>query len=155
MPNQTAPVPEWKRLLRESNGEGISPESAKSVAASSDATIGNIAALSCLPEIHDRSFRRGMVLCAAGETDFTAALYWRGRIFGLYRHTVSTRGVEGVLLDLKEFRLGWMPDETVRETGGCGSALTDLPPEAEGFPLACFTGANSGLFAGHGKMYTE
>ena len=155
MPDQTAPVPEWKRLLRECEGTGISPESAGNAAQPSDVTIGDIACLARIPEIHERSFRRGMVLCAVGEADLTAALFWRGRIFGLYRHNVSTRGVEGVLLDLKEFRLGWMPDEAVRETGGSGTAFTELPAEAEGFPVLCLTGPKAGLFAGYGKIYDQ
>ena len=155
MPDHTATVSEWKRLLRECEGTGISPKSAQNAAYPSDTTIANIADLAGIPELYERSFRRGMVLCAVGETDLTAALFWRGHIFGLYRHNVSARGVEGVLMDLKEFRLGWMPDEAVRKTGGSGTAFAELPAEAEGFPVLCLTGPEAELFAGHGKIYDK
>ncbi|MCC8193819.1 MAG: DUF1786 family protein [Deltaproteobacteria bacterium] len=154
MSEPTASLPEWKRLLRESRDAGVTPERAAS-ADSPAGTLGALCDLARFPEIHTRSFRRGMVLCAVGESDLTAALLWRGRIFGIYRHSVAIRGVEGVLEDLKEFRLGWLPDEAVRETGGEGTAFAELPPEAEGFPVACFTGRDAGLFAGHGKIYGE
>ena len=155
MPDQPAPMLEWKHLLRECGEKGLAPEEAKLASSSSDTAIDAIVGLARLPELHDRSFRRGIVVCAAEEHDLTAVLFWRGQFFGIYRHTISVRGVHGILLDLKEFRLGWLPDEVVRETGGSGSAFADLPPEAEGFPILCVTGANADLFDGFGKIYNQ
>ncbi len=152
MPEKNDSMPEWRRLLRENTRSGIPPADAPEALFSGAGVLRDLAATE---EIFERSFRRGVTLCAAGETGLTALLLWRGNIFGVYRHTLTARGVNGVLQDLKEFRLGWLPDEAVRQTGGEGSAFADLPPEAEGFPAVCFAGVNAGLFAGHGKIYEK
>ena len=155
MPDSADLTPEWKRLLHECGDSGFAPERLQENLFPSDPTTDDIVFLARQPEIYEQSFRRGLVLCAAGEGDFTAALFWRGHIFGLYRHNITVRGLEGALLDLKEFRLGWLPDEVVRQTGGEGAAFTALPPEAEGFPLVCVTGPCAGMFAGHGKIFRK
>ena len=152
MPEKTDSMREWRRLLRENAQNGVPLADAPKFLFSGAEVLRDLASAQ---EISERSFRRGITLCAAGETGLTALLLWRGNIFGIYRHTLAARGVNGVLQDLKEFRLGWLPEETVRQTGGEGSAFADLPPEAEGFPAVCFAGINAGLFAGHGKIYEK
>ncbi|SBW10277.1 hypothetical protein KL86DPRO_60102 [uncultured delta proteobacterium] len=152
MPEKNDTMPEWRRLLRENAQDGVPPSDAPEFLFSGAEVLRDLA---LAREIFERSFRRGVTLCAAGETGLTVLLLWRGNIFGVYRHTLAARGVDGVLQDLKEFRLGWLPEETVRQTGGEGSAFADLPPEAEGFPAVFFAGVNAGLFAGHGKIYEK
>lgn len=104
-----------------------------------------------------RSFRQGVSLLHLENGHISAALVWRGRIFGLYEHHIPKDGADGAFLertlhDLKEFRLGWLPDEAVRASGGHGTAFAALPPEAEGFPMLYVSGENKELFTGHARM---
>lgn len=108
-------------------------------------------------EAHTRSFRQGVTLLHLENGHVSAALIWRGRIFGLYEHHVPKDGADSAFLertlhDLKEFRLGWLPDETVRASGGHGTAFAALPPEAEGFPMTYVSGEGKELFTGHARM---
>lgn len=152
MPDAPGSMRYWKTLLHDHEEDGVSPEVFVAAAASMpDGDLLSVFAHE--PGILDRSFRRGVALCAAGDVFFTALLFWRGRIFGVYRHRIAARGVEGIVHDLKEFRLGWLPDEIVKASGGDGSAFALLPPEAEGFPVTCFAGPGSRLFEGYGKIY--
>ena len=143
----------WRQLLGVDAEQGLLPDNAPGSADWPDDDAVSFRRLVCAPEILERSFRQGITLCIAGKTRFTAVLFWRGRVFGIYRHNLAARGEEAILCDLKEFRLGWLPDEAARQTGGDGTAFALLPPEAEGFPMTCFAGPHANLFAGHGKIY--
>ncbi|CAK7028638.1 MAG: hypothetical protein DELT_02684 [Desulfovibrio sp.] len=108
-------------------------------------------------DILARSFRQGVTLLTIGGQHLSAALAWHGKIYGLYEQHVPATGadnafMEQALADLKEFRLGWLPDETVRAAGGHGSAFAALPPEAEGFPMTFVSGSGKELFAGHARV---
>lgn len=151
MPDLLPSLQTWKALLRDHPEHGVAPEDF--FRGCTDRDERTLAALAVDPGIRERSFRRGAVLCAAGGERFTALLLWRGRILGLYGHRVALRGLENIVRDLKEFRLGWLPDEVVRQTGGYCSAFAVLPPEAEGFPVTCVAGPQAGLFAAYGKIY--
>lgn len=153
MPDTTHPMPQWKTLLRDNAQEGVLPETFFNAAAMSAPEGETLLALAARPDILERSFRRGVVLCAAGGDIFTALLFWRGRVFGVFRHRLAARGAENLMRDLKEFRLGWLPDEVVNNSGGDGTAFAELPPEAEGFPVTCIAGPDASLFADHGKIY--
>lgn len=161
---------EWNTILRRHTERGAPPEAfmlaeppaglPRLAAAQGSVkffvTDTGIAALLWLlsdAEILQRSFRRGLVLLNAGEVHATAFLVWRGRVFGVYEQ--HTRGVEiaKIMHDLAEFRLGWLPDEAVRNDGGHGSAFADVPPEAEGFPALHVSGPERGLFEGYGKIH--
>lgn len=152
MPQHVCPLSRWRNLLHSHAEDGVTLEA---FCAASPENTGSalLLNLGCRQDVLDRSFRRGLVLCAAEEPAFTAVLFWQGRVLGVYRHYRDKRGVDGIVLDLKEFRLGWLPDETVRGTGGAGSAFAALPPEAEGFPAICITGPAKNCFAGQGKLY--
>lgn len=152
MPDTTQPMPLWKTLLRDNAREGVLPELFCNAAAPFSEG-GILLALAARPDILERSFRRGAVLCAADGDIFTALLFWRGRVFGVFRHRLAVRGVENLMRDLKEFRLGWLPDEVAKESGGEGTAFAELPPEAEGFPVTCIAGRDAPLFAACGKIY--
>ncbi len=152
MPEKNNHMPEWQRLLRKHAESGVAPDSVPEHLLCDAAVLRDLAGMR---EIVERSFSRGIILCAAGEKSLTALLFWRGNIFGIYRHTLALRGVDGVLQDLEGFRLGWLPEETVRRTGGDGSAFADLPPEAEGFPVMCFAGSKADVFTGHGRIYGD
>ena len=103
-------------------------------------------------EIADRSFRQGIVLIHAGTTNTTAFLIWQNRVYGVYEQ--HTQGLDPVQTarDLADFRLGWLPNEAVRNKGGHGCVILDLPPEAEGFAPAYITGRERAILQGQGQM---
>ncbi len=141
----------WAALPR--TPEGLEPEGVATGAVAADEDFSLLRALALVPAVTERSYRQGLVLCIAGTGLFTAALFWRERIFGVYRHVTALRGRDGILRDLKDFRLGWLPEETVRETGGIGCVFAALPAEAEGFPVMCVTGPGRHAFQGQAKIY--
>jgi uncharacterized protein (DUF1786 family) len=104
-----------------------------------------------------RSYLQGVTLLYLENGHVSAALVWWGRIFGLYEHHIPKDGADSAFLertlhDLKEFRLGWLPDETVHASGGHGTAFAYLAPEAEGFPMTYVFGTGKELFTGHARM---
>lgn len=122
-----------------------------------ESRVASLLGLLSHEEALTRSFRQGVTLLYLENGHVSAALAWRGRIFGLYEHHVPKDGADSAFLertlhDLKEFRLGWLPDETVRASGGHGTAFAALPPEAEGFPMTYVFGKGKELFTGHARM---
>ena len=151
---RAAVMEKWDSLLRGHAELGVSPERFLNAGNSDGQEFTPLFVLATAPDVVERSFRQGLALCLAGTPYFTALLYWRGHVFGVYRHNLDHRNVAGVMLDLKEFRLGWLPEETVRATGGEGVAFIELPQKAEGFPVIWFTGPEQHRFAGLGRMFT-
>ncbi len=149
---QATVTQKWASLLRRHAEQGVPQEQFPDADGAFRQEFAPLLALAAAPEVVERSFRQGLVLCLAGTPDFTALLYWRERVFGVYRHSLDRRDVAHVMLDLKEFRLGWLPEEAVQATGGEGIAFIDLPPEAEGFPVIWFTGPERQRFAGLGRI---
>ena len=149
---RTAVMETWTSLLCGCEEQGVPPELLLNAIDTVPQEFASLFALATASDVVERSFRQGLVLCLAGMPDFTALLYWRGHVFGVYRHSLDRRDVADVMFDLKEFRLGWLPIETVRATDGEGVAFTDLPPEAEGFPVTWFTGPERQRFVGLGKI---
>lgn len=136
------PLEQWATLLREHSLSGIPLNLFPDAPA--------LALLAAEEAIVNKSFRRGLVLLDAGEDATLAFLVWQGAVFGVYAARGELASCEATLLDVKEFRLGWLPGEAVRLAGGYGTAFAELPPEAEGFPLLYVTGGYRGLFAGQG-----
>lgn len=125
-----------------------------------DCGIASLLGLLSHEEALARSFRQGVTLVRLADGHIFAALAWRGAIFGLYEQHVPEDGADGAFLertlhDLKEFRLGWLPDEAVRAAGGHGTAFACLPPEAEGFPVTYVSGEGKELFTGHARMLEQ
>lgn len=147
------PLREWKNLLSAHAGAGLPVEASPLAAPQAEAEMAELARLVSLPQVQSGSVGRGAVVCLAGEECLTAVLLWRGMLFGIYRHRIAARALAEHCRDLAEFRLGWLPEESVIAAGGIGSAFAPLPAEAEGFPLAHFAGANAALFAGYGRIY--
>lgn len=160
----------WKVLLRRYAERGVPPEAfllsetaefsprLAAIQAACNGFVADSGAASLLgvlrdPEIEERSFRQGVVLLHAGEAHTTAFLVWRSRVFGVYEQHTRLLCAEQTARDLAEFRLGWLPDETVRNAGGHGAAFAEIPPEAEGFPVVCIAGKKRKLFTGCGKIY--
>ena len=151
-PERAAVMKEWASQLRGHAEQGVPPEQFLGAGGAAGREFAPLLVLATAPKVRDRSFRQGLVLCMADGSDCTALLYWRGHVFGVYRHVLDNRDVADVMHDLKEFRLGWLPKETVKAAGGVGTAFASLPPEAEGFPVTWFTGPDRQKFAGLGKI---
>lgn len=153
----------WKRLLRESGGDPAkwlyaeAPAECTRLAALQRAIgggpvadTGTAAVLGALatPEVAERSDREGVLVVNAGNSHTTAFLVFRRRVLGIYEHHTGMLSAAELAKDLDEFRLGWLPDEQVRATGGHGCVFETLPPEAEGFRPAFILGPRRELRAG-------
>lgn len=106
----------------------------------------------CLPEVATRSQREGITIINVGNSHTVAALVFRGKVAALYEHHTGQRTLEQLLDDLREFRLGWLPDEQVRGTGGHGTAFCAVPEEAGGFMPTFVLGPRRELLRGHGQF---
>lgn len=158
----------WKRLLAESQGAPsrwlfeAPPASFTRLDTLRQATggpvadTGTAAVLAALvaPEVRDRAMRQGVTVVNMGNSHILAFLLFRDRVYGVYEQHTGLRDITGLLHDLREFKLGWLPDEVVREQGGHGSVFTgDLPPEAEGFAPTFILGPQREQLAGHGQCF--
>lgn len=106
----------------------------------------------CLPEVQDRSCREGVTVVNMGNSHIVGALIYRGQVLGIYEHHTGMRTLEQNLQDLHEFRMGWLPDEQVRATGGHGSVFGKIPEEAAGFAPTYILGPRRELLHGHGQF---
>ena len=144
---RAARVARWREELRTTGGEPslhesmpaweVAPlfEAAKeafgSVLGTDSGTAAVLAALG-MESLRDRCWGEGVTVVFADATHTQAFVLFREKILGLYEnHAGLSR--EDLLLDLKEFRLNWLPDEKVRAAGGHGCICGDFPAEAEGF----------------------
>lgn len=119
------------------------------------ADTGTAAVLGALtaPEVAARSYRQGITVVNVGNSHVVAFLVYKGAVLGVYEHHTGLRDTAALLHDLKEFRLGWLPDEVVRSEGGHGTAFCDpLPEEAEGFAPTFVVGPQRELLRGHGQF---
>ena len=113
------------------------------------AVLGALAA----PEVAARNLRQGVTVVNVGNSHVVAFLVYQGAVLGVYEQHTGLRNTEQLLHDLKEFRLGWLPDEVVRAEGGHGTAFCGpLPEEAEGFMPTFVVGPQRELLRGHGQF---
>lgn len=117
-----------------------------------DSGAAALLGLLCVHSIAERSHREGLLLVNAGNSHITAFLVYRERVFGVYEHYTFGIDSEQLTKDFTDFRLGWLPGESVVATGGRGCLFVDLPPEAEGFKAAYITGPQRDLLRGMGQM---
>lgn len=106
----------------------------------------------CLPEVRSRCQREGVMLINVGNSHIVAALLYQDKIMGLYEHHTGMRTLEQTLQDLQEFRMGWLPDEQVRATGGHGTAFGAIPEEAAGFDPTFILGPKREMLRGYGQF---
>jgi uncharacterized protein (DUF1786 family) len=127
-----------------------------------DTAAAFLLGLLSIPDVFGRSFRQGIVLAYAGQSHVAAALVFAGRLFGFFELPLE-RAIPGasgtgrpemalLLRLLEDFRLGWLPQETVAELGGHQCRMPRLPAEAEGFVPLYVTGPGSRLFAGQARL---
>ena len=147
---QSPSAADWL-VCRKGAGDGVKEgEQSKCVVVERAVALA-LCALS-FPAVRKRNQRQGITAIHAGTNRLTAFLFFQSRLFGLFEHD-SAVPVNQFLEDLKEFRLGWLPDEVVRAQGGYGAALsTDMPPQAEGFVPTFVFGPRKSLLAMYGKL---
>lgn len=106
-----------------------------------------------VPETARRSQRQGITVVNVGNSHVVAFLVYQKQIFGVYEQHTALLDTESLLADLKDFRLGWLPDEVVRQRGGHGCMfLPPLPPEAEGFMPTFALGPQRDMLQGHAQF---
>ncbi len=105
----------------------------------------------CAPEVRERSWREGITIINVGNSHMVAVLVYKEKIWGIFEHHTGQRTLDEYLQDLKEFRLGWLPDEQVRQTGGHGTAFANIPEEAGAFAPTFLLGPQREFLQGHGQ----
>ena len=106
----------------------------------------------CLPEVAQRSQREGVTVINVGNSHTIAALVYKSRVCGLYEHHTGARTLEELLQDIQEFRMGWLPDEQVRASGGHGTAFGQVPEAAAGFAPTFILGPRREILRGQGQF---
>ncbi len=105
----------------------------------------------CAPEVRERSWREGISIINVGNSHIVAALVYQEKVWAIFEHHTGQRSLEEYLQDLNEFRLGWLPDEQVRETGGHGTAFAKIPEEAGAFSPTYLLGPQREFLHGYGQ----
>lgn len=121
------------------------------------ADTGTAAVLGALsmPEVADRSQREGIVVVNVGNSHTIAFLVWREQIFGIYEHHTGLHTTESLVEDLRQFRLGWLPDEQVRAAGGHGCVFSPSLTDAaagEAFRPTYIIGPRRAMLTGYGQF---
>ncbi len=106
----------------------------------------------CMPEVWARSQREGVTIINVGNSHTIAMLVYQGEVMGIYEHHTGQRCLEELLHDLQEFRLGWLPDEAVRATGGHGTVFSNRDADAGSFAPTFILGPQRELLRGHGQF---
>ncbi len=105
----------------------------------------------CTPEVQARSQREGITIVNVGNSHTIAMLVYKGQVSGIYEHHTGQRNLEELLHDLQEFRLGWLPDEEVRASGGHGTVFGARDAEAGSFAPTFILGPQREMLRGHGQ----
>lgn len=163
--NREGRMRHWRALLEKSPNPSewiykISPAGLTRLVALQKATGGPVADTGtaallgalCLPQVRERSHREGVTLVNVGNSHCVAALVYQERVLGVYEHHTGMRTQEELLQDLHEFRMGWLPDEQVRATGGHGSAFGPIPEESAGFTPTFVLGPRREILQGYGQF---
>ncbi len=106
----------------------------------------------CVPEVLARSQREGITIVNVGNSHVVAMLVYQGKVTGIFEHHTGQLPLEDYLHDLQEFRLGWLPDEQVRATGGHGTVFSGRDDTAGGFAPTFIIGPRRELLRGQGQF---
>ncbi len=106
----------------------------------------------CTPEVWARSQREGVTIINMGNSHVIAMLVYQGKVSGIFEHHTGLRTVEELLHDIQEFRMGWLPDETVRASGGHGTVFGTRDAAAGGFAPTFILGPQREMLRGHGQF---
>ena len=105
-----------------------------------------------VPEVLSRSQREGVTIINIGNSHTVAMLVYKGEVAGIFEHHTRQRNLEEFLHDLQEFRLGWLPDEHVRTTGGHGVVFGERDASAGAFMPTFVLGPQREFLRGHGQF---
>ncbi len=114
-------------------------------------TAAILGALS-MPEVRARAQREGVTLVNVGNSHILAMLVYAGKVVGIFEHHTGQQDKEAYLHDLQEFRMGWLPDEQVRASGGHGVAFGSRLEDAGAFTPTFILGPQRELLRGHGQF---
>ncbi len=106
----------------------------------------------CVSEVRERSMREGITIINVGNSHMVAALVYQEQVLAIFEHHTGQRTLEEYLHDLKEFKLGWLPDEQVHASGGHGTAFGKIPEEAGGFVPTYILGPKREFLQGYGQF---
>ena len=163
---RSARVVRWREELRATGGEPclheampaweVSPlleavKAAFGTALGTDSGTAAVFAALGMESLRDRCWGEGVTLVFADGVHTQAFVLFREKILGLYENHAGLNRDE-LLLDLKEFRLNWLPDEKVRAAGGHGCICGDFPAEAEGFRPTWILGPCREELKGAGRL---
>lgn len=104
------------------------------------------------PEVRERSYRQGCTVINAGNSHLAVFLVYKEKIWAVYEHHTGMQTAEKFMHDLSELRNNWITDAEVRDTGGHGCVMRELPAEAEGFRRTYVLGPRRNEFAGMGTF---
>ncbi|MDD6180618.1 MAG: DUF1786 domain-containing protein [Desulfovibrionaceae bacterium] len=162
--NRQARMDMWRALLARSSHPAdwlydSVPAGLTRLAALHRATGGPVADTStaavlgglCSAGVRRRAARQGVTLVNTGNSHITAFLLYRDEVHGVFEHHTGMRTLEDYVHDLKEFRLGWLPDEQVRATGGHGTAFGGVSEEAGGYAPTYLLGPRRAFLEGQGQ----
>ena len=115
-----------------------------------DGFCASILGVLAAPLVQTRVFREGVTILHLEEDRAFAALVFQDKLFAVAERRLRAQGdVPAFLEDLDSFRLGWLPQEKMRDLDGFSVVLPDLPAQAEGFrPLYI---AGPGAYRLHGR----
>ncbi len=118
------------------------------------ADTGTAAILGALsvPEVRARAQREGVTLINVGNSHILAMLVYAGKVLGIFEHHTGQQSLQEYLHDLQEFRMGWLPDEQVRASGGHGVAFGQRIEEAGAFTPTFILGPQREFLRGHGQF---
>ncbi len=106
----------------------------------------------CAPEVLARSQREGITVINVGNSHTVAMLVYKGKVSGIFEHHTGQQPLQAFLHDLQEFRLGWLPDEEVRASGGHGTVFGHRDAAAGSFAPTFIIGPRRELLRGQGQF---
>lgn len=162
----------WKELFAETAGQGVElsrfitadpPERWGALRRLHGETGGDVCDSLCAKllglmarqERRDRSYKHGMCCLYLGNHFTGAYLVFRERVFGAYELPSENVTTEGLLADLEEFRLGWLPQERAAKSGGISCVDINLPAEAEGFKPLFVIGPKAKMLEGQARIVSS
>ncbi len=103
-------------------------------------------------EVAKRCRREGITIINVGNSHTLAMLIYDNKVLGIFEHHTGQQPLEEYLHDLQEFRMGWLPDEKVRASGGHGVAFGERLEEAGSFAPTFIIGPQRERLRGHGQF---
>lgn len=117
-----------------------------------DSATSAILGALCDSTVYNHCLREGIVIVHTGNIHTLAALVYKEKVSGLYEHHTDKREKSGLLDDLRQFQLRWLPDEDIRASGGHGVAFHQLEGSGEAFEAIYIYGPKREMLNGMGSF---